>query len=190
MYPVTASPQQNSSDGPQQSSQDQQATGFFSGSWGTRDVAMFSTQGISALGALANTVLGAWNTSATTTPPANNTQPSSLTTGNSYVLIGFGVLFGVATLIQVASHYHWRKDTQDAKNINFSSLANELEKDIQDFQVVVEKTEAMRQKIGALTRAPTIPAQIPPGAETKRFPDHKTIPKVDDLSDASGKITV
>jgi hypothetical protein len=190
MYPVAASPQQNSSDGSQQSSQDQQATGFFSGSWGTRDIAMFSTQGISALGALATTVLGAWNTSASITPPANNSQPASLTTGNSYVLIGFGVLFGVATLIQAASHYHWRKDTQAAKNVDASSLPNKVGKNIQELQVIIEQAEEIRQKLGALNQAPTIAPHISPGGETKRLPDHKTLPQADDLSEASKKITV
>src|ERR1700689_5352075 len=190
MQPVTASPQQDPSDNSQDSSQDQQSTGFFSGSWGFRDIIMFAGQALTGVGAAGTFSLGGVNTGPTVPPPVNG---SGVSTANSYVAYGLGVLFSVATLLQARAHYHWRQDRQKAKNINFTSLANELEKDLkgfQELQAVVEKIEAVKQKKTGAPNQAAVGTQIPPGGEPKRLPDHKTLSQVDDLSDTSVKITV
>jgi len=128
------------------------AAGFWGGSWGYRDIAMCSTQGLTGIGGLVNLVLGGWNTASNTSPVANasNNQPPSITTANSYVLLVCGVLFTGATLIQLASHYRWRLDHQNSKNVNSRSLGDDLEKNLQEFQVIVQKVEAINQQIKVL----------------------------------------
>ena len=194
MQPVITINQHNFSDtaqAPQQNQTQEPSSGWFDG-WGYRDIAMFSGQGISGLGALVTYALGGLNTAAKTPPVTNTTTspPSPLTTGNSYVLIGFGILFTIGTVIQIGTHYHWRNDRQNAKNKSLKSLGEELEKDLQDFQVIVERTEEIRKKIGAISQSPIIATQALPAEEKKPLPDHKTTPQVDDQSDASVKITV
>ncbi len=162
---VIGNSQQDSSAVSQQPTQNQPeapVTGFCSGPWSYRDIAMFSTQGISGIGALATFALGGWNT-APTTPSTNisNNQPTSLTTTNSYVLIACGLLLTAATLVQVGAHYHWRQDVQNAKNVTFKSLGDELEKNFQEFQDIVEKTESIRKQIGSLNQEPIKKTQSP-----------------------------
>lgn len=184
MIPTFERSPENAPNAPQQSTQNlpqAPGTGFVNGSWGYRDVAMFSTQGISGIGALTTLMLGGWNTAFMTPSAADcsNNQTSSLTTTNSYVLITFGIFFTVATIIQVGAHYHWRQDNQDAKNTNLKSLGDELEKNFQEFQVIIEKAESIRKQMGVLNQEPAKGIQMSLGEDRRRLPDDKILLQTD-----------